>query len=133
MNLYDATGRVIDHQSVVRSAGERMISLRTGCFCNPGAGEVALGLSSEELSPCFGRAEQLRLIQFDGPFPLMVPMGEGWGRFQRILAVADEEIAQTEFCGIVFHSQTGIGLRLWITLIQMHNWTWGTPTPHDSF
>ena len=29
------------------------ISLRTGCFCNPGAGEVSLGLSKPELEACF--------------------------------------------------------------------------------
>jgi selenocysteine lyase/cysteine desulfurase len=53
MNLYDAAGRVIDHQLVERSAGERGISLRTGCFCNPGAGEVALGLTRREIEACF--------------------------------------------------------------------------------
>jgi len=26
------------------------ISLRTGCFCNPGGGELALGISAEELT-----------------------------------------------------------------------------------
>jgi selenocysteine lyase/cysteine desulfurase len=29
------------------------ISLRTGCFCNPGGGEAALGISEAELSACF--------------------------------------------------------------------------------
>ena len=29
------------------------ISLRTGCFCNPGDGELALGISAEELTSCF--------------------------------------------------------------------------------
>jgi molybdenum cofactor sulfurtransferase len=53
MNLYDASGRVIDHPFVERSAGERGISLRTGCFCNPGAGEVALGLTRPEIEHCF--------------------------------------------------------------------------------
>jgi molybdenum cofactor sulfurtransferase len=53
MNLYDAAGRVIDHPLVERSAAERRISLRTGCFCNPGAGEVALGLTRPEIEHCF--------------------------------------------------------------------------------
>jgi selenocysteine lyase/cysteine desulfurase len=34
------------------------ISLRTGCFCNPGGGELALGISAEELSACFVRSTQ---------------------------------------------------------------------------
>jgi selenocysteine lyase/cysteine desulfurase len=53
MNLYDVSGRVIDHQLVERSAGARGVSLRTGCFCNPGAGEVALGLTRQEIEACF--------------------------------------------------------------------------------
>ena len=57
MNLYDASGHVIDHASVERSAGERMISLRTGCFCNPGAGEVALGLTRPEIEHCFAAGD----------------------------------------------------------------------------
>jgi len=57
LNLYDADGRVIDHQLVERSAGARGISLRTGCFCNPGAGEVALGLTRQEIEACFGAGE----------------------------------------------------------------------------
>lgn len=52
MNLYDASGHVIDHEFVERSAGERNISLRTGCFCNPGAGEVALGMQRDRLIDC---------------------------------------------------------------------------------
>ena len=33
------------------------ISLRTGCFCNPGGGEIALGLTGTELSSCFRQPE----------------------------------------------------------------------------
>ena len=52
-NFYGATGTVIPHAKVEANAGDRMISLRTGCFCNPGAGEVALGLTKDELARCF--------------------------------------------------------------------------------
>jgi selenocysteine lyase/cysteine desulfurase len=52
-NLQDAAGQVIDHQSVEARAAARKISLRTGCFCNPGAGELALGLTRDELTHCF--------------------------------------------------------------------------------
>ena len=44
---------MVDHDDVERRAAEAGISLRTGCFCNPGAGEVALGLSAGELDRCF--------------------------------------------------------------------------------
>ena len=52
-NLYDADGRVFDHRMVDGRAFQRNISLRTGCFCNPGAGEVALGLTEDQLTRCF--------------------------------------------------------------------------------
>ena len=34
-----------------------MISLRTGCFCNPGAGELALGLTRGDIERCFNQPE----------------------------------------------------------------------------
>jgi len=52
LNFYDAGGHFIDHPLIERRAGEHRISLRTGCFCNPGAGELALGLSQGELFRC---------------------------------------------------------------------------------
>jgi selenocysteine lyase/cysteine desulfurase len=52
INIYDARGEAIDHRIVEQRAMKRMISLRTGCFCNPGAGELALGLSKDEMIRC---------------------------------------------------------------------------------
>jgi selenocysteine lyase/cysteine desulfurase len=54
-NLFDSRGGVIDHLVVEERATQRNISLRTGCFCNPGAGELALGLSKGEIESCFLR------------------------------------------------------------------------------
>ena len=55
-NLHDAAGDVIPHSVVEMQAADMGISLRTGCFCNPGAGEAALGLSAGELDRCFAAA-----------------------------------------------------------------------------
>ncbi len=55
LNFYDRDGRFIDHRLVEQRANQVNISLRTGCFCNPGAGELALGISAEELNACFVR------------------------------------------------------------------------------
>ena len=52
-NLQDASGQVIDHRDVEERAAARNISLRTGCFCNPGAGEVAMGITRDEIERCF--------------------------------------------------------------------------------
>jgi selenocysteine lyase/cysteine desulfurase len=48
-NFLDPAGRVIDERAVTRDAAKAGISLRAGCFCNPGAGEWALGLSRRDV------------------------------------------------------------------------------------
>lgn len=53
MNFYDADGHAMDHREIERRANAKNISLRTGCFCNPGGGEIALGITGTELSQCF--------------------------------------------------------------------------------
>jgi molybdenum cofactor sulfurtransferase len=53
MNFYRADSMVIDHRLIEQQANQANISLRTGCFCNPGGGEIALGLSAGELATCF--------------------------------------------------------------------------------
>jgi selenocysteine lyase/cysteine desulfurase len=50
----DREGRVVDDGRVEELANRAHISLRTGCFCNPGAGEVAHGLGAREMVQWFG-------------------------------------------------------------------------------
>lgn len=57
-NFFDPDGHFIDHRLVERRANEVGISLRTGCFCNPGGGELALGISAEELSTCMVKTRE---------------------------------------------------------------------------
>jgi len=49
LNLLTPDGRVVDERAVTRDAAAAGISLRTGCFCNPGAGEWAFGLSRRDV------------------------------------------------------------------------------------
>ena len=56
--LLDPAGAVYDVQLVERMAGEQMISVRTGCFCNPGDGEVAHEIEREEMERCFTEPER---------------------------------------------------------------------------
>ena len=44
-NFLDAHGTVVDERAVARDTSAAGISVRTGCFCNPGAGEWAFGLT----------------------------------------------------------------------------------------
>ncbi|MGH9462571.1 MAG: aminotransferase class V-fold PLP-dependent enzyme [Vicinamibacteria bacterium] len=64
MNFYHANGGVIDHRVVETEAAKEGISLRSGCFCNPGAGETALELSKSELTACFGTHTNLTVDDF---------------------------------------------------------------------
>ncbi|KAH8650052.1 pyridoxal phosphate-dependent transferase [Xylariales sp. PMI_506] len=43
-NLLDAAGRIVDERIVAEESAAARISLRTGCFCNPGCGEDAFEL-----------------------------------------------------------------------------------------
>jgi len=64
MNFYDPRGHFIDHLKVEQRANERNISIRTGCFCNPGGGELALGLSAGELNACFALRPRMEFEDF---------------------------------------------------------------------
>jgi selenocysteine lyase/cysteine desulfurase len=55
--LLDPDGSVYDVQRVEELAGLERISIRTGCFCNPGDGEVAHGISRDEMAECFAEPE----------------------------------------------------------------------------
>jgi selenocysteine lyase/cysteine desulfurase len=49
-NLLDPRGRVVDARAVARDAAAAGISVRTGCFCNPGAAEAAFRLSPSDVA-----------------------------------------------------------------------------------
>ena len=48
-NFLDAAGDVFDERLVAAESAAERISLRTGCFCNPGVAEKALGLGVSNL------------------------------------------------------------------------------------
>ena len=53
MNFMDAGGRMYPFQEIEDRANAAMISLRSGCFCNPGIDELNHGISGEELRNFF--------------------------------------------------------------------------------
>ena len=53
INFHDPNGNLIDHRRIEAIARDEHISLRTGCFCNPGAGEIAHGLTKEDMAIAF--------------------------------------------------------------------------------
>ena len=44
-SLLDPRGAIVDERAVARAAAAAGISIRTGCFCNPGAAEGAFQLT----------------------------------------------------------------------------------------
>ncbi|MFD0631773.1 aminotransferase class V-fold PLP-dependent enzyme [Catenulispora yoronensis] len=55
LNVLDPEGAIVDERTVSRDSAARGISLRTGCFCNPGAGEAAFSISRRLLSGAIRR------------------------------------------------------------------------------
>src|SRR5690242_21007990 len=55
-NVLTPDGQVMDYHLIEAAAADCNISLRGGCFYNPGASEVALGLTPSMLRPVFERA-----------------------------------------------------------------------------
>jgi molybdenum cofactor sulfurtransferase len=63
-NLYDSEGHLLDYRRVEELAGDEGISLRTGCFCNPGAGEMAEGLTAEDMQAGLAMGPNVNLLSF---------------------------------------------------------------------
>jgi selenocysteine lyase/cysteine desulfurase len=63
-SMHDRDGCPIDDLRVEMLAKEANISLRTGCFCNPGAAEAAHHLSKADLCQWFGRSQPVSYLEF---------------------------------------------------------------------
>jgi molybdenum cofactor sulfurtransferase len=63
-SMQDRDGLPVDDLRVEELANRMNVSLRTGCFCNPGAGEAAYRLSAEQMQKWFGRAEPVSYLAF---------------------------------------------------------------------
>jgi selenocysteine lyase/cysteine desulfurase len=64
MNFYDPEGHLLDYRRVEEMAGLDGISLRTGCFCNPGAGETAEGITDADVAAALESCTDLNLPRF---------------------------------------------------------------------
>ena len=63
-NFYDPDGHLVDYRRVEELAGERRISLRTGCFCNPGAGETAEWITEDDIEAAVTTDINMNLPRF---------------------------------------------------------------------
>jgi molybdenum cofactor sulfurtransferase len=64
LNLYDPHGHLLDYRRVEELAGQKGISLRSGCFCNPGTGEIAEGLTEDDMRAASTLGNGVSLMSF---------------------------------------------------------------------
>src|SRR5438067_3435707 len=63
-NFCDPSGVILDCYTIQEEANQCGLSVRSGCFCNPGVREIALGLAREELTSVFRQKERMTHEQF---------------------------------------------------------------------
>jgi selenocysteine lyase/cysteine desulfurase len=85
-NIVDCDGNLVEHLYIENCANAEGTSLRTGCFCNPGAREQALHLDQEELEGFLRQTDRMTLEQFMDA--LHTPGGNGRGAVRISLGVA---------------------------------------------
>jgi len=63
-SLDDPEAIRLDYRKVEALANRENISLRTGCFCNPGTGEIVHNLTHDEMAQAFNRPEAMSFDYF---------------------------------------------------------------------
>ena len=63
-NFCDPSGVVLDCYAIQEDANQHKLSVRSGCFCNPGVREIALGLVREDLASVFRQKQRMTYEQF---------------------------------------------------------------------
>ncbi len=63
-NFFNPEGKLLDCYQAQDKTNQLTISLRSGCFCNPGVREVALGFTAERLANCFREKDRMSYEQF---------------------------------------------------------------------
>ncbi len=63
IQFLDPQGRPYSVDDIEREAGADGICVRTGCFCNPGDGEIAHEISREDMELCFRDPRRLKTLR----------------------------------------------------------------------
>jgi molybdenum cofactor sulfurtransferase len=109
MNLYDPEGHLLDYRRIEELATDARISVRTGCFCNPGAGETAEGLTESDMVAAAEMGDMtlprfLQMAQYRG--------GKSAGAIRASLGIASNEADVRAFVDFVagFRNQTRLAI-----------------------
>ena len=63
-NFDDPDGEHLDYRQIEALASQAKISLRTGCFCNPGTGEIVHNLTRDDMAQAFSQPSSLSFEDF---------------------------------------------------------------------
>ena len=85
-NVLDQAGGIVDFWSVEAAAAERRISVRTGCFCNPGCSETARGITAADMERVFAFGRQPSYEDLRGLLP-----GRALGAVRASVGIATTE------------------------------------------
>ncbi|MFM1932292.1 MAG: hypothetical protein RL226_1595, partial [Bacteroidota bacterium] len=85
LNFFDVEGHAYPFEEIEAMASQRMISLRGGCFCNPGIDEVNNCLSTNELAAYYttrDKGDYYDMIAFLGKMRGAIRVSLGMGTIQ---------------------------------------------------
>lgn len=98
LNLLTASGKELDYRLVEERAIREKISIRTGCFCNPGAAEAAFHYPAVKAYRCF---EQLSPTDFSLQQFAACMNGVPVGAIRASLGIASNENDVHRFVGML--------------------------------
>ncbi len=84
-NFLDPQGLMLHYQRIEELAAEHRISLRTGCFCNPGAGEIAYGMTDMQMRAIFAAGKPYSFLEL---YELMHQQGKDLGAIRISVGLA---------------------------------------------
>jgi len=85
-NVLDPSGALVDFPLVEGRAADFGVSVRTGCFCNPGASEAARGITADDMRRVFALGHQPTFAELRALLP-----GKGAGAVRASVGIATVE------------------------------------------
>jgi selenocysteine lyase/cysteine desulfurase len=85
-NVLDRTGGVVGFWAVEAAAAAQRISVRTGCFCNPGASEAARGITADDMDRVFALGRPASITELAAMMP-----GKALGAVRASVGIATTE------------------------------------------
>ncbi len=95
-NVLDRSGGVVGFWEVEAAAAAQRISLRTGCFCNPGASETARGITGTDMQRVFALGHQPSIAELRSIMP-----GKALGAVRVSVGIATTERDVARFLDFV--------------------------------